>query len=309
MPAIGTNDCLEKERVTVTQNAEELGFVEAKFGHAETPHEATAIAEQEGSARRGGSRLIGRILPAAVRLWLRSQVEQVESLSIGLDGRDREILSGAIPAVSVAATHAVYEGIHIGELQLSAQDIRINIGQVVRGKPLRLLKAFPVVGAVALSAEDVNASVSSALLVGGLRDFWRSLLQQPGMAQAVRDRYGPLALQPTVHLKNASIQLGDQSLGLSFYPEAGGEVAQQPIILGTHLTLIAANCLQLTAARWLDSLADLTKGEQGDGGAFQENRIEALEGFQWDLGRDTQLGELVVQPERLLCKGQIFVNP
>ena len=132
-----------------------------------------------------GSRLIGRILPAAVRFWLRSQVEQVDSLSLALEGRDRQLLSGYLPGVSVSAEQAIYQGIHIGQLQLSAQDIRINVGQVVRGKPLRLLKVFPVLGEVALTSDDLNASLSSELLAGGLRDFWQSLLQIPALAEEV----------------------------------------------------------------------------------------------------------------------------
>ncbi len=40
--------------------------------------------ETQGSKSSSGSRIIGRLLPAAVRLWLRSQVEQVEQLSIDL---------------------------------------------------------------------------------------------------------------------------------------------------------------------------------------------------------------------------------
>ena len=116
------------------------------------------------SGEEKGSRIIGRILPAAVRLWLRSQVEQVEHLSVVLEGRDRDIISGYLPGVSVSAMRTIYRGIHIGELRLSAQDIRINVGQVVRGKPLRLMQIFPVIGEVALSAADLNASLGSALL-------------------------------------------------------------------------------------------------------------------------------------------------
>jgi hypothetical protein len=250
----------------------------------------------------GGSRLIGRILPAAVRLWLRSQVEQISDLSIRLAGRDRQIIGGYLPSVELSAERAIYRGIYLTQAQLSAQDIRINVGQVIRGQPLRLLKAFSVLGKVTLSAEDLNASLASVLLIEGLRDFWRQLTQDQALAQSVIAHYGLLPLQADLILHNAQIGLGEQCLALSFYPQAQGQTADQPVILGTGLDLVGGDRLQLTAPRWLASLADLDQPNEGV-------PIDALEGFQWDLGKDTQLTQLVLQPEQLACTGQIRVNP
>lgn len=249
-----------------------------------------------------GSRIIGRVLPAAVRLWLRSQVEQVEDLSLDLGGRDREIISGYLPSVSIAATQAIYQGIHIGRLQLSAQDIRINIGQVLRGKQLRLMKAFPVLGEVSLSADDLNASLTSPLLSQGLNDFWRSLIQNSELAQLIETRYGQIPLQPDVILRSPKIRLGNQCLGLSFYPRAQGQTAEQKVILGTGLSIFAGNQLQLNTPRWLEHLDDLSDPSEGQS-------IDALQGFQWNLGSDTQLSQLALQTGQLVCNGQIMVNP
>lgn len=258
--------------------------------------------EDVADSRRGGSRVIGRVLPVAVRLWLLSQVEQVADLALQLEGRDRDIITGYLPKVSVSAQQAVYKGIHLGRVQLSATDIRINIGQVIRGKPLRLLKEFPVLGEVALSDDDLNASLASALLAEGLENFWRSLLQNPALGQAVEHRYGPLALHADVSLKRSQIRLSDQRLGLSFYPHAQGKTAAQPIILGTALSVISGNLLQLNSPRWLEHLDDLSDPAKG-------LPIDALEGFRWHLGRDVQLTQLTLGPQRLLCCGQINVNP
>ncbi len=249
-----------------------------------------------------GSRIIGRILPGAVRLWLRSQVEQVEDLSVVLEGRDLDIISGYLPGVSVSAVRTIYKGIYIGELRLSAQDICINVGQVVRGKPLRLMKAFPVTGEVALTAADLNASLGSALLREGLRDFWRSLVQTPALREEIEARYGSLPLHRDVMLHNAQMYLGDQCLGLSFYPQAGGQTALHPVVLATELAVAEGNQLRLESPRWLKTLADVTDTSTGEA-------IVALQGFQWNLGSDTQLSRLILQPERLLCSGQIIVNP
>ena len=160
----------------------------------------------------GGSRIIGKVLPAAVKFWLRSQVEQIGDLSIDLSGRDRQLLSGYLPGVSVAADAVIYQGIHAGQVQLSAEEIRINVGQVVRGKPLKLLKAFPVQGSVTLSADDLTASQSSALLSEGLLSFWRSLIQVPMLSQEVESRYGQLPLHAQMHLHQPQIRLGEGCL-------------------------------------------------------------------------------------------------
>ncbi len=261
-----------------------------------------ASVSEGQSGRRSGSRIIGRVLPGAVKLWLRSQVEQVEDLQVGLDGRDRDILSGALAGVSVTAQAAIYRGIHISELQLSAEDIQVNIGQVIRGKPLRLLKVFPVGCEVMLTASDLNASLGSDLLRVGLTDFWRSLVKLPALAESIEARYGALPVQSNVVWHDGQIQLGDGRLGLSFYPQVAAQTGASPVILGTGLRVIGGNRLQLENPRWLERLADVTNPEKGE-------PIELLQGFQWDLGSDTQLSELTVSPEKLVCAGQLRVNP
>lgn len=264
--------------------------------------ERLELASEDPSCPPKGGRILGRILPVAVRLWLRSQVEQVEQLSLALEGRDRDILSGNVPGVAVSAQKAIYKGIHIGKLQLSAQDICINIGQVIRGKPLRLLKAFPIRGEVVLSANDLNASLASPLLAAGLSEFWRSLAQTPSLDKAIESHYGRLPLRSDVELRYPQIRLGDQRLGLSFYPYAQAQMAEQPIILGTSIAIISGNRLQLESPRWLESLEDLDDLAKGV-------PIDPLQHFQWDFGQGTQLTALAVEPEKLLCSGQLTVSP
>lgn len=258
--------------------------------------------QSRGPKARGGSRIIGRLLPAAVRLWLRSQVENVGQLSIELAGRDRQLLSGYLPGVNVSAQKAIYQGIHITQVQLSAQDIRMNIGQVVRGKPLRLLKAFPVKGSTVLSADDLNASLLSPLLVEGLDSFWRSLILRPDVAASVRAHYGSLPLQADVALSRPAIQLSEGRLSLSFYPATLDETAEEPVILGTALSVVAGHVLQLNSVRWLSQLGELAHDDAGV-------PVVALEGFQWDLGQATELSQLELKDSLLLCAGKIMVMP
>ncbi|MEM9817677.1 MAG: DUF2993 domain-containing protein [Cyanobacteria bacterium P01_D01_bin.6] len=246
-------------------------------------------------------RIIGRVLPGAVRLWLQTQVEQVDLLTVDLLGRDRQLISGYISGVTLSAEKVVYKGLALSQVQLAAEDIRINLGQVIRGKPLRLMKRFPVKGQVLLSNADVMASMASPLLVKGLTDFWRSLVQLPDFARAVEERYGVRSLQPDVQLHRPLIKLGAGYLVLSFYPQNRGQVDEQPIILGTELVVVSDHFLALTSPCWSDdvAIADISQGKP----------IKALSDFRLDLGSDTQITQLDLQPTQLVCTGQIMVNP
>ena len=123
-----------------------------------------------------GSRLISRLLPPAIRLWLHTQFDHIEGLEFAIEGKDRQILGGYLPGVNLAAHQVVYRGLHVSQAQVSAADIRVNLPQVLRGKPLRLLQPFPVEGRVTVLADDLRASLRSPLLGQGLGDVLTQLL-------------------------------------------------------------------------------------------------------------------------------------
>lgn len=125
----------------------------------------------DNSSTKKTSRLIGKVLSPAIKLWLRSQVQQIDRLELEIAGSDRQILTGNIPRVSILASQAVYQGLHITQVQLEAQEIHINLGQVIKGKPLRLLDKVPVRGNLYLTQADLNASLASPLLTDALTDL------------------------------------------------------------------------------------------------------------------------------------------
>jgi len=260
------------------------------------------VADDKTQGKEGGSRIIGRILPAAVQLWLRSQVEQVEQLSIDLRGCDRQIIRGYLPGVAVAAQNAVYKGICVGRVQLSAEDIRINIGQVVRGKSLKLMNGFPVTGEVMLSSTDLSNSLQSVLLQDGLNNFWRSLLQMPMFAEDVQRRYGAIAAEPEMTMHQPQISLGHESLALSFYPSVAATISETVAILGTGLSVVEGQFLQLNNPRWLTTAEMLLDEQAGE-------PILSLQNFRWNLGKDTQLSGLSIEPNEVICGGQVTVVP
>ena len=216
-----------------------------------------------------------------MRLWVRSQVDHIEHLDLTLQGTDRQVLGGQIPGVSLTAANAVYRGIHLDSAAVSARDILINLGQVVRGKPLRLLQSFSVYGEVMLSQDSLNASLSAPYLAEGVENFWQTLLSQPPVAAEIEQHYGPAALQPAP--TSTSIQSGRLTL------MAG---ARQ---LRAGLVLHEGHWLGLEQPCWVTPAGDFAS--------------QALQGFCWDLGPETQMETLSLQPGRLLCVGQLEVRP
>ena len=55
-------------------------------------------------------RIITKVLTAALKLWLKSQVSEVSQLEVEIKASDRQLLSGSIPWVSIIASDAVYQG-------------------------------------------------------------------------------------------------------------------------------------------------------------------------------------------------------
>ncbi|MEO0457910.1 MAG: DUF2993 domain-containing protein [Cyanobacteria bacterium P01_A01_bin.114] len=266
-----------------------------------------------------GSRLIGKVLPMAVRLWLNTQVEHIEGLVFQLDGTDRQILSGHIPGVALAAKQAIYQGIYLSQIRLSAQEVRINLGQVIRGKPLQLLRSFLLSGEVKLTEADLNASLKSELLSEGMCTFWQTLLAMSAVDQELSEFYHRSAQTIQLTQCQSTVCIGERALTLSLLPGRPvssinpleinpldrssdsppmGQPMEQPIILKAGLSVESGRLLQLHHPQWL------TQSGQATGYLSQ-----ALAGFQWDLGSATRLQTLAIETGLLRCEGAVVVNP
>ncbi|NET73516.1 MAG: DUF2993 domain-containing protein [Sphaerospermopsis sp. SIO1G2] len=116
-------------------------------------------------------RLVTKTLNAAIKLWLRTQLDKVSHIETEIGASDRQLLSGCIPSISISAKDAVYQGIHVTSIQLQAENIQINIGGILKGKPLRLLEVVPIVGELVVKEQDLNYSLTSKLLSQALNDL------------------------------------------------------------------------------------------------------------------------------------------
>jgi len=230
-----------------------------------------------------GSRIVSAVLSPAVRLWLRSQVSEVKELSVKIEGSDRQILGGVVPKAAIAASGAVYQGLHLTDVSLSGTNIRINLGQVLKGKPLRLLEPIPVVGVARLNEADLNTSLSAPLLANALSDFLLPLL---GLVD-VGDRQQRLNL----HNPQVKIETGQLTLKAAILSINNQQIS---FVMRTGLRL--ASCHELLFEK---PEVEISQGLNNDN----------LESFKLDLGSEVELEELILSPGELICRGGIKVLP
>ncbi|MCV3217029.1 DUF2993 domain-containing protein [Plectonema radiosum NIES-515] len=222
--------------------------------------------------------IITNVLKTALSLWLRSQVSQISQLEVEIQASDRQLLSGRISGVSIFANHAIYQGLHLTQILLKAENIRINIGAVLKGQPLRLLETVPVVGELILKEEDLKASLSSELLSTALNDLLLKLLPE----------HSPNS-KPTAWQK---ISLANQNLVVSgIHTDVTNPTT---IEMSLSLELLSPHELQLSQIQIKQGTAMLTEGNQG---------------HYLDLGSDVDIQELTLIPGKLVCRGGIKVNP
>ncbi|MEH2395435.1 MAG: DUF2993 domain-containing protein [Nostoc sp.] len=223
-------------------------------------------------------RIITQVLTTALKLWLRTQVSQISELEVEIKASDRQIISGRIPLVSIFATHAVYQGLLITKIQLMAENIRINIGSIVKGQPLRLLETVPVIGDLIVDEKDLNASLSSNLLSTALSDLL-------------------VKVSPTHYLEPQPINwqeilLQNNKIILRGIKVTNSQTTPLEICLG--LQLLNGHELRLTNIQ--------IKPDQG-------NILEDNHEYNLDLGSDVDIQELMLIPGKLVCRGRINVNP
>ncbi len=231
------------------------------------------------------SRLIGSVLAPAVRLFLRSLLEQVGELRVKIDGGDRQILHGTIPRVSLLAIGAVYQGLHLTRVEIAATDIQVNIGQVLKGKPLRLLHPIPIVGELLLQQADFNASLTSPLLGNALLEFLLPLFSPASVGGAIA--------RPPARLLAPQIVFDENRLTLSatLVENAGQEI---PFVLRSGLQVVGGRELHF-----------VNPEIQVPQGAI----APSLDDFKLDFGPEVDIQELRLSPGQLACRGRVIATP
>lgn len=225
------------------------------------------------------SRIISKVLSPAVRLWLLRTVQQVSNLEVKISGSDRQILSGYIPRVSISAHHAVYQGLHLSQIQLVGEGIRINLGQVLRGQPLQLLEPVPVFVELLLQESDLNASLQSPMLANALNELLLTLLPASCPVDGI------------VSWHKITIDSGQ----LILYGTLAADTSNStPVVIRTGLQLASSHELQLEQPQ-IHNQEGLSLGN--------------IDSFKLDLGPEVAIAELNLSPGKLFCHGRINVIP
>lgn len=231
------------------------------------------------------SEIISKVLSPALRFWLRSQVDSIEELQLQIFGRDRQILRGYIPNVSLSSTYAVYQGLHLRRVQLTGENIRINIGQILKGKPFRLLEPIKVAGELQLEEADLNASVSSSLLSNAFTDLLLTLLESSGVSQpkTILEKY-------EVNWQKVTLNADKFTLYGTLTDEEGNV---EPASIRAGLELVNSQVLRLYPIQ-IEVLPQLF--------------AIAITQLQIDLGSDVEIETLRLETGKLLCCGRGMVR-
>jgi len=242
-----------------------------------------ALQSQDEISTKRKSRIVSRFLSPALQFWLKSQLEQVEQLKVHIEGGDRQIITGKIPQVSVAASNVIFRGLHLTEVKLSATGIRINIGQIIKGKPLKILESFPIFGQIKLLQSDFNASLESGILAKAIIDFLTPLLS-PDFIESLE--------QPiTFYDLQAEISTGHLSLFANVLSKF-----DEKITLNLQTDLKLATTCQLL----LENL---------NFQVLQKSNYDFSNTIKVDLGPDVKLQELTLESGQLTCQGSLIVQP
>jgi LmeA-like phospholipid-binding len=232
--------------------------------------------------------LISRVLAPAVQLWLKSQAEQVEQLHVTIQARDRQLLSGTIPQITLLAQRVIYQGLYLSDIDLTGTNIRVNLPQVLQGKALQLLEPIVVNGKILLHEADLNASLAAPLLAEAVKLFLLDMLRS-GSLEAAVDSSG-------LNLQNLQMRLMPDCLTLrADLISQTGKATE--IAMRSALRLSQPNQLQLHNPQWLPHF-----------NAKRGLSLKELDGYAFDLG-DAQLAELAIVEGSIICVGQLLVQP
>ena len=223
-------------------------------------------------------KLVTNVLTKAIKLWLRTQVDHIEQLQLDIQAGNRQILSGYIPSVSIVAEKAIYQGLHLSFIDLVAQNIRINIGSILKGEQLRLLEKVSVFCKLSQVEEDLSASLSSTLLSTALNDIlakflWSDTLNNHSISwQKVQIKDNQLVINATIDEENNP----------------------QALLFCLGLNLLSTHELRIAPI----SVTSNTK-----------TLFESSDGEYLDLGSDVEIQDLNLLPGKIICRGMINVNP
>ncbi|MEO0842691.1 MAG: DUF2993 domain-containing protein, partial [Cyanobacteria bacterium J06643_5] len=161
---------------------------------------------------------------------------------------------------------------------LVAQNIRINIGSILKGEQLRLLEKVPVFCELSQVEEDLSASLSSKLLSTALKDILAKFLSEDTLNTK------PINWQK-LHMKDSQLVIK---------ATIDEEENPQPLDICVGLNLLSTHELKIAPIYVTSNTKTL---------------FESSDGEYLDLGSDVEIQDLKLIPGKIICRGMINVNP
>jgi hypothetical protein len=177
------------------------------------------------------------------------------------------------------AVGAVYQGLSLGSIDLSAQNIRINLPQVIQGKPLCLLAPIPILAEVKFTEADLQASLAAPLLSQAIDDLLTQILATDSAPSNWTIDWQRLHITPHTLTLQGNLTSDGRVAPIEF--RMGLEIADGHTL---HLDPLVISCPIALPGTDINS-------------------------YKIDLGSDVNISELQLTPGLLICRGQIQVNP
>ncbi|MBE9223354.1 DUF2993 domain-containing protein [Cyanobacterium stanieri LEGE 03274] len=229
------------------------------------------------------SEIISSFITPAIKLWIRTQVESITKLDVTIDAGDKQILTGKINQVNLQAKEANYRGIFLNYASVATEKIAINLGGILRGKPLKLLHPIFVSGNIIITASELSKSLDSSLLQDGLQDMLKILLNNEDVSPEIINQY---------HIEWHNITMETQRIIIEGSLLNIVNNTRENLVITSNLNIEKENQLLLTNLQ-IEGIKELS------------NR--AINDLTIDLGNDVSLSELTISSQELHCIGTVKV--
>ena len=99
------------------------------------------------------------VLAGALRLWIRSQCDNLGSLELELIGSSWSLLRGRLDGVSLQARDVRFQGLPLQSVELSSGPIAVDMKLLSPGQMLALKQPFEVKGEVSFNGRQLNSAL------------------------------------------------------------------------------------------------------------------------------------------------------
>jgi hypothetical protein len=167
----------------------------------------------------------------------------------------------------------------LGSIDLIAENIRINLPQVLKGEALRLIESIAVTAKVKFSETDLQASLISPILSQAITDLFTQILATSPQSAHWSVEWESVRIDPHTLILQGKLTTDGQTV---------------PIKIAMGIALTDGHILDLDPLK-INCAIDLP------GSNITRHSI--------DLGEDVHITELQLVAGEILCQGRIQVNP